>query len=105
MRGCVALFPKADWDALAERTAALGVGDLNAGRWRFLFGAAFGRARPPGSLRPASVLRDFAGLESEVVVIGARNRLELWSPQRWGQYSAQMDQPEVLAEHLQGLGI
>ena len=38
-------------------------------------------------------------------MVGARNRLELWSPLRWGQYSAQMDQPEVLAEHLQGLGI
>ena len=38
-------------------------------------------------------------------MVGARNRLELWSPQGWGQYSAQMDQPEVLAAHLQGLGI
>jgi MraZ protein len=105
--GCVALFPRAEWEELAERTAALPVTDQNARTFqRFLFGAAFevvldrqGRFVLPG------ILRDFADLTSQVVVVGARRRLELWSPQRWSQYSAQMDRPEVLAEHLQGLGI
>ncbi|MFV2062218.1 MAG: division/cell wall cluster transcriptional repressor MraZ [Chloroflexota bacterium] len=105
--GCAALFPKADWDVLAEKTAALPVTDQGSRTFqRFLFGAAFeitldrqGRFVLPG------VLREFAQLESEVVVVGARNRLEFWSPQNWRQYSKQMDQPEVLAEHLQGLGI
>jgi MraZ protein len=105
--GCVALFPKADWDALAERTAALGVGDLNARTFqRFLFGAAFEvELDRQGRFVLPSVLRQFAGLESDVVIVGARNRLELWSPSRWSAFAAQMDQPEVLAEHLQGLGI
>lgn len=105
--GCAALFPKADWDVLAEKTAALPVTDQGSRTFqRFLFGAAFevvldrqGRFVLPG------VLREFAELESEVVVVGARNRLEFWSPKKWRQYSKQMDQPEVLAEHLQGLGI
>ncbi len=105
--GCVAVFPMADWEVLAERTAALPVTDTNARTFqRFLFGAAFeieldrqGRFVLPG------VLREFAELTSHVVVVGARSRLELWSPQRWSRYSAEMDRPEVLAEHLQGLGI
>lgn len=104
---CVALFPKADWEALAERTAGLPVTDTKSRTFqRFLFGTAFeveldrqGRFVLPG------VLREFAELRSHVVVIGARDRLELWSPERWSQYSAEMDSPEVLAEHLQGLGI
>lgn len=105
--GCVALFPRADWEVLAERTAALPVTDQNARTFqRFLFGTAFEiELDRQGRFVLPAVLREFAGLEAEVVVVGARNRLELWSPQRWGQYSAQMDQPEVLAEHLQGLGI
>jgi MraZ protein len=105
--GCVALFPRADWEALAERTAALPVTDQNARTFqRFLFGAAFEvELDRQGRFVLPVILRDFADLTSQVVVVGARRRLELWSPQRWSQYSAQMDRPEVLAEHLQGLGI
>jgi MraZ protein len=105
--GCVALFPRADWEALAERTAALPVTDTNARTFqRFLFGAAFEvELDRQGRFVLPLVLRQFADLTAQVVVVGARRRLELWSPQRWSRYSAEMDRPEVLAEHLQGLGI
>jgi MraZ protein len=104
---CVALFPRADWEALAERTAALPVTDTNARTFqRFLFGNAFEvELDRQGRFVLPAVLREFAELKSQVVVVGARSRLELWSPQRWSRYSAEMDRPEVLAEHLQGLGI
>ncbi len=105
--GCAALFPKADWDELAEKLAALPVSDQGSRTFqRFLFGAAFeiGLDRQGRFVLPAA-LRKYADLESEVVVVGARNHLEFWSPPKWSQYSAQMDQPDVLAEHLQGLGI
>ena len=105
--GCVALFPRADWEALAEQTAALPVTDQGARTFqRFLFGTAFEvKLDLQGRFVLPAVLRDFAGLKAEVVVVGARNHLEFWSPRIWSRYSAQMDQPEVLAEHLQGLGI
>jgi MraZ protein len=31
-------------------------------------------------------LRTYAGLEREVVVIGVRDRLEIWNPDRWSEY-------------------
>lgn len=105
--GCAALFPKADWDALAAQTAALPVTDQGSRTFqRFLFGAAFEITLDrQGRFVLPVVLREFAQLDAEVVVVGARNRLEFWSPENWRKYSQQMDQPEVLAEHLQGLGI
>ena len=40
--GCAALFPKAEWDVLAAKTAALPVTDQGSRTFqRFLFGAAF----------------------------------------------------------------
>ncbi len=73
---------------------------------RFLFASAFEfKLDAQNRFVLPSVLRTFADLGTDVMVVGARNHLELWSPPRWSQYSAQMDQPEVLAEHLQGLGI
>jgi MraZ protein len=105
--GCAALFPRAAWDELAAKAAALPVTNEGARFFqRFLFGTAFEiELDRQGRLVMPAVLRTFAGLESEVVVVGSRDHLEFWSPARWQQFSARMDQPEVLAEHLQGLGI
>jgi MraZ protein len=105
--GCAALFPRADWDELAEKLAALPVSNEGSRSFqRFLFGAAFeiGLDRQGRFVLPAA-LRTYAGIETDVVVIGARNHLEFWAPKTWDQYSARIDQPDVLAEHIQGLGI
>jgi DNA-binding transcriptional regulator/RsmH inhibitor MraZ len=52
-----------------------------------------------------SGLRDWADLETDVTLVGSRDHVELWQPTRWAEYSAAMDSPDVLAQHLQGLGI
>lgn len=105
--GCVAIFPRGAWDQLAARVASLPVSDASARTFsRFVFSGAFeveldrqGRALVPAGLR------EFARLEGEAVVVGARDHIELWNPDRWVTYSAEMQSPDVLARHLQGLGI
>lgn len=105
--GCVAIFPRGAWDQLATRVASLPVSDAGARTFsRFVFSGAFeveldrqGRALVPAGLR------EFATLEGEAVVVGARDHVELWNPDRWVTYSAEMQSPDVLARHLQGLGI
>ncbi len=105
--GCVALHPRAEWERLALQIDALPITDPGARTLRrHLYGSAFEVVLDrQGRFVLPQTLRDAAGLESEVVVVGAGNRLELWSPDRWSRYSEQMDQPEALAESLQGLGI
>ena len=108
MDGCVALHPNDEWDDArrADRRPAV---HRQAGRGRF---RACSTARPSRSRSIARVgsccrrrFANHAGLEAEVVLVGAGNRIELWSPERWSKFSEQMDQPEALAESLQGLGI
>ena len=105
--GCLALFPRAAWDELAAKAAALQVTSEGARVFkRFLFGAAFEiDLDRQGRLVVPAVLREFAGLGSDAVIVGSHDHLEIWSPAAWGAFSARMDQPELLAEHLQGLGI
>lgn len=105
--GCAALFPRAAWDELAAKAAALPVTNEGARAFqRFLFGTAFEiELDRQGRLVVPAVLRHFAGLGAEAVVVGARDHLELWSPDRWQAFSERMDRPEVLAEYFQGLGI
>jgi MraZ protein len=73
--GCAAMFPKAEWDVLADKTAALPVTDKGSRTFqRFLFGAAFEVVLDrQGRFVLQSVLREYADLGSEVVVVGARD--------------------------------
>lgn len=48
-------------------------------------------------------LREFAGLEKDVVIIGAIDRIEIWNARRWESISAEADQS--LVDAVTGLGI
>lgn len=49
-----------------------------------------------GRIMIPPLLRQWAGLERDIVVIGALNRVEMWSPQGWEAYSA--SQADAFAE-------
>ena len=104
---CLAIHPRAAWDALATKVATLPITDTSSRVFsRYLFGAAFEiEIDRQGRVVIPSVLRAFAGLVDDAVVVGSRDHLEVWSPERWDAYNRRMDDPEVLAQHLQGLGI
>jgi MraZ protein len=54
-------------------------------------------------LLPAS-LRDFAGLDSEVVIIGANHRLEVWAADKWRAMLKEAEQnAEQIVEELPDL--
>ena len=56
-----------------------------------------------GRVRVARHLIEHAGLSGSCVVIGADDHLELWSPERWAEEYAELDQQAVeLAEQLAG---
>ena len=57
-----------------------------------------GRILVPGTLR------EFAGLEKDVVLTGNINRIEIWSKQKWSENS-NYDDMDAIAEGLQDLGI
>src|ERR671919_349539 len=109
LAGCVAIFPADTWEELAARIQSLPTTNAAARQFgRFMSSGAVdveidrqGRGLVP------RYLRGDAGLtESEVVVVGALNRLEIWAAGRWQPYRKQIeDAPEALAEHLADLGI
>ena len=104
---CLAIFPRPEWERLANRVAGLPFSDAGARVFsRFVFSGAFefaldGQGRlvlPPG-------LREFANLTTDAVVVGSRDHIELWEPGQWATYSAEMNSPEVLAARITDLGI
>ena len=61
----------------------------------------FGYARDAATLFPFGV----GGLGTEAVVVGSRDHAEIWAPARWDDYRRSLEDPDALAEALQGLGI
>jgi MraZ protein len=104
---CLAILTRRGWEELAEKTATLPLTSPGSRAFqRHIFGGASeveldrqGRVVLPG------YLRTYAALEGEVVIVGARDHAEIWSPARWDDVRRGLEDPETLAAHLDGLGI
>ena len=105
---CLAIHPKAVWDDLASKVAALPITDQTSRLFqRFVFFAAPSRptwTSRAGCLLPA-YLRESIGLGGDAVVVGSRDHAEIWAPDRWDAYRRALDDPQELASAFEGLGI
>ena len=104
---CLAIHTKAGWDALADKIATLQITDERSRRFsRFIFAGALEVSLDgQGRVLIPTYLREMAGLEAEAVVVGSRDHAEIWAPARWDDYRRSLEDPDALAEALQGLGI
>jgi MraZ protein len=60
---------------------------------RMLFaGASNEMPDKQGRVTIPPMLRDYASLDRDCVVIGAMNRVEIWNTENWNRYSAEQEQ-------------
>ena len=72
----------------------------------FLAGAMECELDKQGRFLIAGNLREFAGLEKEVVVIGVLNKIEIWSKQKWLEYSQEENNAaDEIAEKMANLDL
>ncbi len=104
---CLAIFPMTAWGELAARVGSLPMTDPNARLLqRQLFsGALETELDGQGRVLVPQGLREFAGLETEALVLGSRDHAEIWAPVRWTDYSRSLDDPDAFARAIAGLGI
>ncbi len=105
--GCAAIFPRSSFEELAEKVAKLPISDERARAFsRFLFSGAFEiESDQQGRVVLPAAIRDWSGISSEAVVVGARDHVEIWQPQRWDASQGAVNSADALASHLTGLGI
>lgn len=61
---------------------------------RMLFsGASSETPDKQGRISVPPVLREWASLDKECVVVGAMDRIEIWDASRWNEFSAAQEQP------------
>ncbi len=103
---CLFVFPLDRWAEEEARVNALPRTDTRARRFaRSFFASADGQAPDKqGRVVVNQKLRDFAGLEKDVTVIGMSDRIEIWDTASWEALSAEADDfyvgiEEALSEH------
>ena len=104
--GCLFVFPNEEWNAFEEKLKSLPMSNKDARKFVrfFLAGAATVELDKQGRILIPTVLREFAGLEKDVVVVGVGSRVEIWDKSRWDEATTFSDMDEI-AEHMADLGI
>ena len=100
---CLFVYSLGEWSVLEEKIKGLPMAKARAIQ-RYLFSGACevepdkqGRILIPGNLR------EFAGLEKDIMVIGASNRAEIWNKSRWESACSDLSS-DTIAQIMDELG-
>ena len=109
LESCLWVFTLDTWHQLTQKLAATGLTQHDARQLdRLLYSGSEGRLDKQGRLLIPASLRNYAGIKDgdAAVVVGVKNRLELWNRERWTSLTEQLGQQgSTFAESLAELGI
>ncbi len=105
--GCLFAYDKTEWGVLEAKLRALPLTNKDARAFSryMLAGAAQVEIDKQGRALVPMVLRAFAGIEKDVVLIGVGGRIEIWNKDKWNDINLGADDGELLAEKMENLGI
>ena len=105
---CLFIYPKEEWNAIAEKLGNMPVGERSTRSFvrLMLAGAVDVDLDSQGRILVPEYLKQYSKIDKNVVIAGLFNRLELWDENQWGKYkiSAEESQDEI-AEQLGKLGM
>ena len=104
--GCLFVYENTEWKILEEKLKALPLTNTNARKITrfFLAGACQCEVDKQGRILLPAVLREFAKIGKDAVMVGVGNRIEIWSKESWMSANVYDDMDDI-AESMEGLGI
>ena len=105
--GCLYGYANEDWQVFEDKLSSLPITNKNSRQFArfFMAGAADCEIDKQGRILLPAVLREFAGLEKDVVLVGVSKRFEIWSKEKWSEITAQYDNDmDEVAANLDELG-
>ena len=105
--GCLFVFSDEEWKAFEIKLKSLPLTNKNARQFArfFVAGATPCELDKKGRILLPATLREFAGLEKDVVLTGMLNRIEIWSKEKWNENNSLDDVAmDEIAEQMTDLG-
>lgn len=104
---CLYIYPITEWQILEQKMKTLPLTNKDARAFvRFFFSGACeiemdkqGRGVIPQNLK------EYAGIEKEIVSIGVLTRIEIWGKEKWKSYNDSDVDFDSIAEKMENLGI
>jgi MraZ protein len=90
---CLFIWPAAEFAEVAAQLSTASSNRETVRRYSRTFFASASDEVPDrqGRITVPPVLRSYAGLDRDCVVLGANNRVEVWDATAWDEYSAESD--------------
>lgn len=106
MDGCLFVYANEDWTAFEQKLTSLPLINKEARKFArfFLAGAAQVEVDKQGRILLPANLREFAGLDKDVVLVGVGSRIEIWSRENWENMDADSDMDDIAAT-MESLGL
>jgi MraZ protein len=88
--GCLFAFPRVEWERRSDEVAASPLSDAAGRAYARLFFGSSDEAKLDGQgrLTISQRLRDVVGIGKDVVVLGVRDRMEVWDKEAFDRYEA-----------------
>lgn len=106
MDGCLFVYANEDWNAFEQKLTSLPLINKEARQFArfFLAGAASVELDKQGRILLPVSLREFAGLDKDVVLVGVGSRIEIWSKEKWESINTDTNMDDITAA-MEGLGL
>lgn len=105
LESCLFLYPKKDWQTVAEKIASRHISQRAFARL-MLGGAMDVDLDKQGRVILPDYLRKYAGLKKQTIMVGLYDRLEIWDQSAWEKYKTQSEKDSAkIAETLGELGV
>ena len=104
--GCLFVYSNEEWHRIEENLRDKPLTSREARKFmRFFFaGAATCELDKQGRILLPPVLREYANLQKDVVLVGVLSRVEIWDKDRWQENTYDEDEMDEIAEHMADLG-
>lgn len=104
--GCLFAFDMNEWKSFEEKLKALPMTHKDTRKFTrfFLAGATLAEVDKQGRILLPNVLRDFAQITKDVVLLGVGSRIEIWSKEAW-EGEGDFGDMDDIAERMADLGL
>ena len=105
---CIAIYPLDEWENIEKKLSTLNSFKEKDRLFQrtFLMWASHQELDSQSRITLPKTLLDYAGIKSEVKIIGVGERIEVWDPEAFDKYlNSQSEGYEAIAEQVMGLGI
>ncbi len=103
--GCLSIYSQESWKEFEQKLARLPLASKEARTFTrfFVSGATVCELDKQGRILVPATLREYAGLEKDVILAGNLDRIEIWSKAKWTDNNDYRDM-DAIAAGLQDIG-